>query len=201
MENLFNTWKKNQITPNQYYIIHSIHKKVSSNWIKNELVELKQLNLKGFIEKKDTEYILTKKAISVIKETEFYFSSNLKKVSKKTMGSDFKENIKKFNEIFPKRRLKSGRPARSALSNVETCFLWFFKNNDYSWETIFKATEVYIRKMDYGENKYTTCSHYFVRKQNTADRSFNSILADYCELIEGGYKESNDVHFKENTFD
>lgn len=184
------------ITPNQYYILHSISENVSSKYITNEIVELKILINNNFL---DTNYKLTEKSIKIIELTEKFFSTSYKKVLKKSLGNAFKENLKKFNTLFPKKRLSSGRPARSAMSNLEPCFIWFFSKNDYSWETIFKATEMYLEKMDYGNNKYTSCSHYFVRKQNTADRTFNSILADYCELIEGGF-EKEEVHFKEKTF-
>ena len=43
------------------------------------------------------------------------------------MNKNYKENILVFKNLFPNKKLPSGRAARSATKNLETCFRWFLK--------------------------------------------------------------------------
>lgn len=197
MDEMFNKLIRNDITPNQFYVLHCIKDSISSKLVKNIELEMKILRQKGFLLEDNK---LSSKGNKLLSEVKGYFKRAKKATSKDLMGDNFSAEMKKFNELFPKLRLASGRPARSSIKNVENCFRWFFQNHDYSWDTVHKATALYIQKMDGGKNRYTTCSHYFVRKQNRADNTFETILADYCQLVEDGF-EGEKVHFKENTFE
>lgn len=145
--------------------------------------------------------VLTPKAIDFIKKLESYFKSQTKKTSAQLLGPEFKENITKYQETFPKIKLPSGKAARSAVSNVETNFKWFFEKHQFGWPTILKATAMYV---DEYEKKtpsflYMRTSAYFIRKTEL-DKSTVSDLANYCEIVESGDGLSQArAHFSEKV--
>ena len=113
------------------------------------------------------------------------------------MGDEFLSKITIYNEIFPNKKLSSGKYARVNVKTLENSFRWFFDNYAYSWETILKATDKYVDEYSVRRYEYMRTSQYFVRKQNT-DKTWDSELATYCDLIENGYdEETND--FKETV--
>lgn len=182
--------------PDQAYILFSI--KEGNN--PGELMgrPTSDLILKDYL----TESIeLTPKAIDFVKKLESYFKGQTKKTSAQLMGPEFKENITKYQETFPKIKLPSGKAARSAVSNVETNFKWFFEKHQFSWPTILKATAMYV---DEYERKspaflYMRTSAYFIRKTEL-DKSTVSDLANYCEIVESGESSSqSSAHFSEKV--
>jgi hypothetical protein len=167
----------------------------------------------GIFQVGDTEYLqtigfvtesprlITLEGKKVLTRVESYFKSQIKKTSTELMGEDFKDKIIKYQEIFPKLKLPSGKPARASLSNLETNFKWFFEKHNFSWDTIFKATEMYI---DEYERKsppfiYMRTSAYFIRKTEL-DKSIVSDLANYCETIQSGEGSNyGNAHFSEKV--
>ena len=169
-----------KLTPNQYYLLCCMHDTVTPLRM-NLNLELRSLvQDKWVIDGK-----LQPKAITLIKKIERLFKIQKKKTSTQLMNKNYKENILVFRNIFPNEKLPSGKAARSAIGNLETCFRWFFDNHEYDWGTILKATELYVSEFDY-DKKYMTCSQYFIRKQPAGTSSFISKLADYCDFIKSG---------------
>lgn len=114
------------------------------------------------------------------------------------MGTEFSENIDKYLLMFPKIKLPSGKPARNDKKNIETAFRWFFENHNYSWKTIFQATENYIDEYAAKNYNYMQTSQYFIRKQYS-DKTWRSDLANYCDIVENGGDDEPDTHFKEKV--
>ena len=184
-----------KLTPNQYYLMWAIEDGVTTPLINTKL-ELRNLKNKGYMLEDGK---LTDKAKRIVKEVDGFFKRKKKKTDKAIMGDGFEANMVRYNEIFKKERLKSGRNARSALSNVAPGLRWFFENNDYTWEEVFEGTRLYNEEQELKGKDYMTCSQYFVRKQQT-DKTWISMLADWCQSVRDGLDSPDQSHFKENVF-
>lgn len=132
-----------------------------------------------------------------MEEINGYFKRTKKKTSQDLMGQDFVRNIEKYVEIFPNKKLSSGKYARVNAKNLEAPFRWFFETYDYDWEEIMKATEKYVDEFSIRRYEFMRTAQYFIRKQNI-DKSFESDLATYCEIIRSGDDEEQ-VYFSERV--
>lgn len=195
MDEMFKILIRNNITPNQFYVLWSIDQGTTTPTV-NYKAELRLLRRYEWV---DVDGKLTEKAKSIIRQVEAYFKVRKKKTSQQIMGDDFSDNITKYVELFPKIKFPSGKPARSAKKNLETAFRWFFENYDFSWETILKATGMYLDEKERDNWNYAQTSQYFIRKQNS-DKTWGSALADYCQLVEDGGEDLDSNPFKEKVF-
>jgi hypothetical protein len=193
MEEIFNKLLQAQITPNGLYVLYCIKNKVKCSDSVNFNIEVLRLKSGNYL----TESLeLSGNSLKFIDEIDGYFKKSKKKTSKDLMGDSFQDNLKLYNEIFPRGKLPSGVPARVNIKGLENAFRWFFENFSYSWETVLKATEKYVDEYSMNRYNYMRNSQYFVRKQNT-DKTWDSTLATYCDMIEADdYEEPN--YFKEN---
>jgi len=165
------------LSPNQYYLMCCLRDKITPRKINNYL-EIRHLLAEGWIVKENSSKILTEKGLELVEEIEKIYIKTKTKSATRLMGPNFKEKIKRYNQIFPNEKLPSGKAARSAIGNVETAFKWFFEHYNFKWELIFKATELYIRDQANKGKKYHRTSQYFIRKNNMSD------LADWCHALE-----------------
>lgn len=195
MDEMWEMLIRHELTPDQFYVMHSIREKVTTPYV-NTSKEYKLLKNKGWILENGK---LTAKAQRVIKEVEGFFKRAKKKTSKAVMGNDFEDKIKAYNDEWPKMKLPSGKAARSAIRNLEGPFRWFFQNYEFTWEQVIYATKYYLDEKEKVKWEYTRTSQYFIRKQNT-DKSWQSELADYCQLIEDGGHLNKDTIFTEKVF-
>ena len=177
------------LRPDEYYLMCSIRDSISPSKI-NLHKELRSLWKHEWITVPGPSCKLTEKGMKLVEDIESTFTAEKKKVNKRLMTENFKEMIQHFIDIGPAGKLGHGRPWRSSPRNLEKVFTWFFKNYKYSWETIIKATQIYLQENEKGNHKYTQQSHYFVRKND------HSKLADYCENVVHDnfhdFKESHD---------
>ena len=181
------------LTPNMFYVLYCMHNKIVPDKSVNTSLEVAKLLSGNYL----TESLeLSGNSLKFIEEIDRYFKKSKKKTSKDLMGDSFQDNLKLYNEIFPKGKLPSGVPARVNIKGLENAFRWFFENFTYSWETVLKATEKYVDEYSMNRYNYMRNSQYFVRKQNT-DKTWDSTLATYCDMIDADdYEEPN--YFKEN---
>ena len=163
MDEIFNKLIKEKITPNSLYVLHCIKNKLSVNNLVNSNLEIKRLQADDWLKE---DLSLSGKSFIFIEELTAYFRKSKKKTSKNLMGDNFDVYIKKYNEIFPIKKLNSGKYARTNIKNLETGFRWFFENYDYSWDTVIKATETYVEEYSLKNYEYMRTSQYFIRKQN-----------------------------------
>lgn len=141
---------------------------------------------------------LTPKALDAIQDIEKLFKTGKKKSSIQVLGTNFKENIKIYVEMFPKGKLPSGKPARADEKNLEANFKWFFQTYEYPWETVLRATAKYVDDFQKNNFLYMRTSQYFISKMSP-DKTRESELANYCANIESGNDESEDKHFSDNV--
>lgn len=192
---MFQILSEKSITPNQFYLLCCMRDSVQSVGI-NIHTELRGLKDKGMI--KDTGE-LNPEAHALIAQLESYFNVQKQKTSRQLLGEDFKEKIQDFRQYWPKKRVPQGYYVTSTPENLEGAFRWFFKNYDYSWDIIMQATCRYLSEKESDNWNYTMKSQFFIRKQQL-DKTWNSELANYCELIISGEEPDDDARFKETVF-
>ena len=180
MTEIYQRLIKEDLTPNSYYVLDCIKNKISIHKFVNSNLECSKLISNNWL----TEDLqLTDKSIIFTTEIDGFFKKTKKKITKDLLGNNFTENLKKYVEIFPNRKLSSGKYARVNPKNLENSFRWFFENYEYDWDMIFKATKKYIYDYSLKNYEYMRTSQYFIRKQNT-DKTYDSELADYCNMID-----------------
>jgi hypothetical protein len=193
MEEIFNRLITAELMPNTYYMLFCLKEKVIPNKFINKELELSRLQANGWVTK---DLVLTAKSLIFIDEINSFFKKTKKKTISALMGDSYMENITLYLEVFPNRKLNSGKPARVNAKNLEAPFKWFFETYDYDWETILQATEKYVSEYELKRFEYMRNSQYFIRKQNL-DKSFESDLATYCELVASGADEVP-TYFRDN---
>lgn len=194
MGEIFYILSVNNIAPNTFYVLYCISKSLKPDSFVQSSVEVTRLQSDNWL----TEDLkLTEKSVIFIQEIDSYFKKSKKKTSSNLMGDSFLDWIKMYNEIFPNRKLSSGKYARVNVKTLENSFRWFFENYSYSWEVVIKATEKYVDEYSIRRYEYMRTSQYFIRKQNT-DKTWDSELATYCDLVENGYDEEAN-YFKETV--
>jgi hypothetical protein len=196
MEEIFNKLIKNGLSPNQFYLLWCKKNSIVPSFNTNYSVELMRLKNGGWLNDDDT---ITSPSLILLQEIESYFKNSKKKTSKDVMGENFMVNIEAYLELFPKFKLPSGKYARADKTNLEGNFRWFFESHKYSWETVFNATKLYLDQYERQGYKYMRTSQYFIRKQNP-DKTYDSELANYCDMITNGETGIDDTHFSEKVF-
>jgi len=194
MTEIFNRLIQENLTPNAYYILHCIKEKVVPKRFVNKELECKRLQSDAWL---TGDLQLTSKSIIFMEEIGGYFKRTTKKVSKDLMGAEFMQKIQEYVDIFPNRKLPSGKYAKTTAKNLESAFRWLFDTYDFSWELILEATEKYVKDYELRNFDYMRTSQYFIRKQNI-DKSFESELANYCELIKTN-PDVDQVYFTEDV--
>ena len=195
MTEMFNKLKEMNITPNTYYVLHCIKEKIIPATFVNKELECKRLQNDNWL----TEDLqLTTKSLIFIEEIESSFKKTKKKTTTDLMGQDFTSKLQEYVEIFPNRKLPSGKYARVNIKNLEVAFKWFFENYNYDWNTIIQATEKYVDEYSVRNYSYMMTSQYFIKKQKI-DKSIESELANYCELIKTNPDDEGPSYFKERV--
>ncbi len=192
MDEIFKRLMDENISPNTYYVLHCIKEKIVPSTLVNKEIESKRLQSNAWL---DENLQLTSKSIIFMEEINGYFKRTKKKAAKDLMGKDFLLNIKEYVEVFPNRKLSSGKYARVNPKNLEAPFKWFFETYDYSWDIILQATNKYVNEYEVRDYEFMRTAQYFIRKQNI-DKSFESDLATYCELVINN-PDDEIVYFKE----
>ncbi len=180
MTEIFTKLIQHGLTPNTFYVLYCIKEKIVPHKFVNKELECKRLQSDAWL---TNDLQLTDKSIIFITEIDGYFKKSKKKTSKDLMGHNFMQNIEAYVNIFPNKKLSSGKYARVPAKNLENAFRWFFDTYDYSWETIFEATQKFVNEYESKNYEYMRNSQYFLRKQSIIDRSWDSDLATYCEFL------------------
>jgi hypothetical protein len=192
MVEVFNRLIQEGITPNNFYILTCLKNKIVPHKFVSKELAYSVLKADDWLSE---DLQLTSKSIIFMEEISGYFKKVKKKVNSDLMGADYVANIEAYVELFPDKKLSSGRYARVNPKNLDGAFKWFFETYDYTWETILQATEKYVSEYEMKRFEYMRTSQYFLRKQNL-DKSFESELANYCDLVISGAGEIPN-YFKE----
>jgi hypothetical protein len=201
MMEVFMQIAQKKLTPNQFYLMCCIRESVASQYI-NLHAEIRSLVkdswIKDLTDATGIKYELSSQANAFLEDIDGHFKVNKKKVNKSVMGDDYQKNIDEYILLFPKLRLPSGKAARSDKKNVQTALEWFIKTYEYSWETILKATAMYVDEYERKNYMYMQTSQYFIRKQQS-DKSWGSELANMCAVVESGDIQQDQNYFSESV--
>jgi hypothetical protein len=182
---------KQNVTPNQCFLLFSIYNKTTpSSYEKSDYDVLIEL---GYIKDKK----ITTSGMKVINYLDSYFTVKKKKTEKELLGEEGLNNIKAYRELFPKGKLPSGVPARNNIKILTENFRWFFGEYDYSWEEILNATRMYVNEYRANNYLYMNNSQYFISKQDK-HKVKTSKLSDYCDMIRDGVSTEQE-YFKEKV--
>ena len=195
MWELFQKILREKLSPNQSLILFGMKQGIS---LPQTLQKDKDalLNL-GYLNLEDDKYILTDQAKLFVVKLDNYFIKAKKKTDIQLMGVNFVDKIKTYREIFPAKKIPSGKPARNNVKALGESFRWFYETYDYKWPDVIKATKMYVNEYRDADYMYMQTSQYFICKQDK-HRVKHSTLADYCDMVLEGVS-SEDEHFKENV--
>ena len=185
------------MTPNQLLLLYCLKNKVSTQQINNWL-ELKGLQDNNLVEGEEGSFSITTQGKMILRKYDNYFVKAKKKTNIQLMGKDFLDKINEYRSIFPAGKLPSGKPARVNVRSLETNFRWFFEEYSHDWDTVIKATKMYVNQYEENDFNYMMTSQYFIAKQDK-HKVKTSTLADYCDMIIDGVSEITDNHFKEKV--
>ena len=192
---MFDLITKEGLNPNQYYVLCSMKDSVSPVRV-NLSNELRSLIELGWVDVDDNRKCkLNTKAYPLIQKMEKLFKFHKKKTSNQLMGTEHTKRIGEYREIFPAKKLPSGKFARVSMSNLENAFRWFFDNHEYEWPLILLATKRYVEEYRMKNYEYMRTSQYFVRKEKF-DKTWDSELANYCDLLLSNEDTEESVHFE-----
>jgi hypothetical protein len=179
-----------RLSLNEVYLLWCIHNKCKPINI-NAHCELRKLKNKDLI---DHDGKITPMALDIISKIPSAEAAKTA-VSSNDITDDY---IEKYVMLFPKGKLPSGKQARADRRNLKANFIWFFKNYKYDWDTILKATAIYVDEYERKNFMYMRTSQYFISKMNP-DKSRESELANYCsQIISGDYQDDTN-HFSEKV--
>lgn len=156
--------------------LYYLKNKIAIPDIYSPRVEIARLRTLGYV---DAEQKLLESGKKVLKSFEELFEAQRKKAITEVLGTTYKEQIEVFRNIYP-RKSSRGRLLTTGCSdeNLAKSFEWFFKNYpDFTWEVVFRATRAYVDNVD---KTYIKDMKYFIRKQDTQDKTWDSMLAAYC---------------------
>jgi len=177
---LFTKLKKKKLTVVQYQALYNL----KSMKPQDELSERMKEKIRMLV---PSIYInlgsctLSDKGEKLIKEIEMLFKPLKKLLNIDLLGTDFKERIQEFIEIFPTHKLPSNKYARGNAKNIEVNFMWFFQEYpDFTWDTILEATEKYVEEFRLKNYEYMRTAMYFIKKLK--DGTPESELANYCDI-------------------
>ena len=90
-------------------MLHCLKNKVQAVGI-NQYVEFKSLSDAEFV---NSDKTFTELGTQIYKELEEFFSKERADASKKILTENYAENIKNYLDLFPRKKLPSGKLARS----------------------------------------------------------------------------------------
>jgi hypothetical protein len=195
MWELFQKILQANLTPNQSLILFGMKQGITLSQITQE--DKDKLVKEGYLVKTDNLYTMTPKAKLLIVQLDNYFIKSKKKTDIQLMGKNFVDTINSYREIFPAKKLPSGKPARNNVKALGEAFRWFFDTYDHTWLDVLKATRMYVNEYRDADYLYMQTSQYFICKQDK-HRVKHSTLADYCDMIKEGVS-TEDEHFKDKV--
>lgn len=138
--------------------------------------EMHRLQLMDYV---DSQGNLTDKAKKFLIDAARLQIRKIKKMES-DITDEFKDNVKKYIEIFPK-GASSGKVLRGSVNSIVPMFSWFFANYpEYSWDDVLIATKRYIESID--NMTYCKTAGYFIKKDDK-NKNTISLLSDWCSAV------------------
>lgn len=162
IEDIIKECEKHNLSPNEYFVLYLIFNEKPIPKTINETAYKTHLAVKEFL---TYEYKLTDKGKNIFKKDKLD-----------------KAKVESYKLMWPSLILPSGKNARSTSNELESRFKWFFDNFEYDWDTIYKATEEYIKYYQERGYNFMRTSAYFIYKENIP-KLRTSTLAEWCDKV------------------
>lgn len=181
---LFELLQKNRLTGAQFTLMFDATREDPENnpLLSEQQIYISQLVITGWIQ--EDRKTLTDKGVSLFQEAEKLF-----KGAGKTVMVDL-AMVEQYNLMFPAIKIPtSGKYARTNIRELAEAFGKFFlKYPEYhNWETVFGATDLYVREFEAKNWEYARTNKYFIAKANQ-DKTVNYEIANYCQRFLEGEK-------------
>lgn len=164
-------------------VLYSIHIGADKKMLRLCSKEIRELKQYSFIEVQEDQLVLVHplfgKDVSNISDSP---SSNLTEGLKKHKVEPVLEWIEEWRMLFPRTKKETGLIYLVRGDAIECAKRMkdFVNNYGYSKDTIFIATEFYLKEQKNKGWSFTKKSHKFIKDRD------GSILSEYCELVENG---------------
>tara|TARA_Y100000361_G_scaffold154252_1_gene179080 strand:- start:686 stop:1291 length:606 start_codon:yes stop_codon:yes gene_type:complete len=191
---------QDNITPNQLLLLYGLDESIHYPQI-NPHLELRGLKSEGYVvmnEDVDVGVELTAKGRQLKIKYDNYFLKSKKNTNSILMGKDYVKKVEEYREIFPAKKLPSGKPARTNVKTLTKNFVWFFKEYDVTWDEVIAATKRYVNEYELKDFMYMQTSQYFICKSDQS-KVKQSQLMDYVDMIRDGIEDENNNHFSEKV--
>lgn len=164
------------LEPNEYfYLFLSIQKEHGYNDANFNIHQVRRsLMRKGWL---TNDYNITDKVTDCD-----LFKDNIKITTVVDNVDEYLKNIIAYRDIFPRKILPSGKPARSSLIELKRRFDWFSSSYNYDWKTILKATDNYVKHYEEKNYNFMQTSAYFIKKED-GKKIIASALSEWCEQV------------------
>ena len=191
---------KDKITPNQLLLLYGLDESIHFPQI-NAHLEVRGLKKEGYIimnEDIETGAELSLKGRQLKIKYDNYFLKSKKNTNSILMGKDYVKKVEEYREIFPAKKLPSGKPARTNVKTLTKNFTWFFNEYDVTWNEVITATKRYVNEYEVKDFMYMQTSQYFICKSDQS-KVKQSQLMDYVDMLRDGIDEDDINHFKEKV--
>ena len=174
---------KNQLTPNQHYILYCCKNNIKIGLLHNTSQDVLLLQKSGFL---NTDYKLTDRAEKSLNNLSEIFRKKTSILSDKLMGEDYLSRISEYREFFNKTKRSTPAEIKAKFSKV------FLENTGLDWNKLLKATELYFSEER--DEKYIYKASNFIMVQRSGVNTYP--ILEYYERIENGEtpKERNEVN-------
>lgn len=128
---------------------------------------------------------ITEKGLLLLDDYSKLFVKNKANIKAKYITDEFLQNLQIFREIFPNKKLPSGKTARTNFDDLKKKMVDFqIKYPQYDWDTILDAATYYVETYRREDYRFMKTAGYYIMKNNESD------LASDCELLlEGGLEQ------------
>jgi hypothetical protein len=181
--NYYNFLLKNQLSPNQHYILHCFKNNIRTVLINNIDLDMSMLKAAGFL---TNDLKLTEKSEIMLDSVATLFKKTQGKNVIDLMGADYLTKITQYRSLFPKN--KKSTPAEVKVKFAKL----FYENPQITWDILLKGTQLYFSEER--DEKYIYKASNFIMVQRNGINTYP--ILEYYERIEEGedIQEKADVN-------
>lgn len=181
--NYYNFLLKNQLSPNQHYILHCFKNNIRTVLINNTDLDISMLKAAGYL---TNDLKLTEKSEIILDSVATLFKKTQGKNVVDLMGVDYLTKITQFRSFFPKN--KKSTPAEVKVKFAKL----FYENPQITWDILLKGTQLYFSEER--DEKYIYKASNFIMVQRNGINTYP--ILEYYERIEEGedIQEKADVN-------
>lgn len=199
MQAFFEFLFEQNLTPNEFLVLYSLaHPSDRLPRTNRSNSERFVLMSQGYL---DELGLLKQKGHDVIERAQALVAPQPAAVIAPGEKKPFLKWVAEYRDLFPTGLNSSKKPYRDNIQAIAVAFEWFFTHfPKYDWDTIIAATKYYMKVQQATDRRYISTAKYFVRKQDSIDKTFDSRLASYCQsyldtqVVKESSQNSNQVY-------